>query len=255
MTLFEQRATVTSGNSLTLADGREVSTGKLVITTGASPWVAPIPGLAEAGYLDSTSAMELEALPSSLIVIGASAVGLELAQMFSRLGVRVTVLEALPRIVPAEDPAIGDALAEYLAVEGMEIHTGVEIGRVERNGSYTVQFSKNARPGTTSAEQLLVATGRRANTRGFGLEGVGMTLGKKGELVVNEYLQSSNPDIYAAGDVIGEPMFVYVAAYGGAMAAGNALAGNTLRYDLRGRPGTRGRSFLRQEDQVGDRRA
>ncbi len=232
VTLFEQRATVTSGKSITLADGRQVTGGRLVITTGASPWAAPIPGLAEAGYLDSTSAMALETLPSSLIVIGASAVGLELAQMFSRLGVRVTVLEALPRIVPAEDAAIGHALAEYLAAEGMGIHVGVTIEHVQRNGSYTIRFSQDGRADTVTAEQLLVATGRRANTGGFGLDEVGVTLGKKGEIVVNEYLQTANPDIYAAGDVLGEPMFVYVVAYAGTTAAENALTGNTRPYDL-----------------------
>ena len=83
-----------------------------------------------------------------------------------------------------------------------------------------------------TAEQLLVATGRRANTRGFGLETVGVTLGTKGEIVVNGFLQTANPDIYAAGDVIGDPMFVYVAAYAGSLAAENALTGNVRRYDL-----------------------
>ena len=236
VTLFEQRATVTSGKSITLADGRHITTGKLVITTGASPWAAPIPGLAETGFLDSTSAMALDTLPSSLIVIGASAVGTELAQMFLRLGVQVTLLEAVPRIVPAEDPTIGDALAEYLAAEGMEIHAGVTIERVERNGSYTVRFQQDSRAGTVTAEQLLVATGRRANTEGFGLAEAGVTLGKKGEIMVNEYLQSANPDIYAAGDVTGEPMFVYVAAYGGTTAAENALTGNARPFDLTALP-------------------
>ena len=236
VTLFEQRAIVTSGNSITLADGRDITAGKLLIATGASAWFAPIPGLAEAGCLDSTSAMALETLPSSMIVIGASSVGLELAQMFLRLGVRVTVLEALSRIVPAEDPAIGEALAEYLAAEEMVIHTGITIERVERNGSYMVRFGEDGRVETVSAEQLLVATGRRANTEGFGLEEAGVSLGKKGEIVVNEYLQSENSSIYASGDVTGEPMFVYVAAYGGTIAAENALTGNTRPFDLAALP-------------------
>src|SRR2546426_370022 len=140
ITLFEQRATLGSGRAVRLADGRTLTAGKLVVTTGASPWAPPIPGLAGAGYLDNVSAMALDRLPSSLVVIGASAVGLELAQMFARLGVNVTVLEALPRIMPAEDADIGTAL--------------------------------------------------------------------------------------------GDPMFVYVAAYGGMIAAENALRGNARRYDL-----------------------
>jgi mercuric reductase len=83
---------------------------------------------------------------------------------------------------------------------------------------------------------VLVAAGRRANTRGFGLESAGITLGRKGEVAVNEFLQTANPDIYAAGDVIGDPMFVYVAAYGGTLAAENALTGNARNYDLTALP-------------------
>ena len=237
VTLFEQRAELTSGQSVRLANGQTITTGKIVVATGASPWAPPIPGLAEAGYLDNVSAMALERLPPSLIVIGASAVGLELAQMFARLGVKVTVLEALPRVVAAEDADVGNALSEYLREEGLEVHAGVQIERLIRaRTGYTVSFSDGARPRTASAEQLLVATGRRANTKGFGLESVGVALGKKGEVLVNEFLQTANPDIYAAGDVLGDPMFVYVAAYGGALAAENALTGNGRRYDLTALP-------------------
>lgn len=235
--LFEQRAEITSGHSVRLAKGRTITAGKILVTTGASPWAAAIPGLADVGYLDNVTAMALEELPHSLIAIGASAVGLELAQMFARLGVKVTVLEALPRVVPVEDPDIGNALGDYLREEGLEVHAGVRIEQVGRAGNgYTVSFKDDDKPRAVRAEQLLVATGRRANTKGFGLETVGVTLGKKGEIAVNEFLQTANPDIYAAGDVIGDPMFVYVAAYGGALAAENALTENARRYDLTALP-------------------
>ena len=237
ITLFEQQATLTSGQAVRLADGRTVTAGKIIVTTGSSPWAPPIQGLAEAGYLDNVSAMALDRLPSSLAVIGASAVGLELAQMFARLGVEVTVLEALPRVVPAEDPAIGDALAEYLHAEGVVVHAGVQIERVSRGGDgYAVAFRGEGGPQALQVEQLLVATGRRANTKRVGLETVGVALGKKGEIVVNEFLQTANPDVYAAGDVLGDPMLVYVAAYGGTVAAENALGGNSRRYDLSALP-------------------
>ncbi|MEX2156894.1 MAG: mercury(II) reductase [Gemmatimonadales bacterium] len=235
--LFEQRAEITSGRCIRLADGRTITTDKILVTTGASPWAAPIPGLAEVGYLDNVSAMALERLPESLIVIGASAVGLELAQMFARLGVKVTVIEALPRVVPAEDPDVGNALGDYLQEEGLEVHAGVQIQQVGRAGDrYTVSFKDGAKTHAARAEQLLVATGRRANTAGFGLDTAGVTLGKKAEIVANEFLQTTNPNVYAAGDVIGDPMFVYVAAYGGALAAENALTGNSRRYDLTALP-------------------
>jgi mercuric reductase len=237
ITLFRQGATVTSGRAVQLADGRTLTGRKILITTGASAWAPPIPGLAEVPYLDNASAKALDRLPASLIVIGGSAVGLELAQTFSRLGVQVTVLEALPRLVPAEEPAVGEALARYLGGEGLVLHTGVRITRVERrDDGYAVAFLDAGAQRTVRAEQLLVATGRRANTHGFGLETLGVTLGKKGELPVNEFLQTTHPDVYAAGDVIGDPMFVYVVAYAGTVAAENALAGNRRRYDLTGLP-------------------
>jgi mercuric reductase len=234
--LFEGRATLASPHTVVLDGGRRLTAGKIVIATGASPWAAPIAGLSEVEYLDSTSAMALERLPRSMIVIGGSAVGLELAQMFARLGVRVSVLEALPRIVPAEDPAVGDALARYLEEEGLEIHAGVKIERVEFDGCYRVVLSRDRELRTLQGERLLVATGRRANSGGLALESAGVELGKRGEIRVDGYLQTANPEIYAAGDVIGDPMFVYVAAYAGAVAAENALGGNRQRYDLTALP-------------------
>jgi mercuric reductase len=237
VTLVEQRAQLTSGQRVRLANGQTITAGKIVVATGASPWAPPIRGLAEAGYLDNVTAMALERLPQSLIVIGASAVGLELAQMFARLGVKVMTLEALPRVVPAEDSDLGNALGDYLREEGLEVHAEARIEHITRaSNGYTVSFNDRGKSRTVRAEQLLVATGRRANAKGFGLESVGVALGKKGEVVVNEFLQTANPDIYAAGDVLGDPMFVYVAAYGGALAVENALSGNVRRYDLTALP-------------------
>ncbi|TLZ79606.1 MAG: mercury(II) reductase [Methanobacteriota archaeon] len=237
VTLFQERATFVSGREVRLASGRTLTAGKIVVTTGASPWAPPIPGLAEAGYLDNASAMALERLPESLIVIGGSSVGLELAQLFARLGVHVTVLEALPRVLPAEDADIGNALGDYLRSEGLEVHTDIQIHRVSRaSEGYAVQFRAGHEQRTARADQLLVATGRRANTAGFGLDTIGVTLGTKGEIIVDEFLQTTSPNVYAAGDVIGDPMFVYVAASGGALAAENALTENERRYDLSALP-------------------
>ena len=234
VTLFEQHAEIVSGRSVRLGDGRTIGAGKIIVTTGASPWAAPIPGLADVSFLDNVTAMALQQLPSSLIVIGASAAGLELAQMFARLGAKVTVLEVLPRVVPQEDTDVGSALGDYLREEGLEVHTGVQIENVTRDADgYSVSLLDR---GAARGDQLLVATGRRANTKGFGLDAVGITLGKKGEIVVNEFLQTTNASIYAAGDVLGDPMFVYVAAYGGTLAAENALTGNVRRYDLTALP-------------------
>jgi mercuric reductase len=151
--------------------------------------------------------------------------------------VRVTVLEALPRLVAVEDADIGNALADYLRSEGLDVYADVRVDRVSRGSDgYEVQYHAGSAARLARAEQLLVAAGRRANTAGFGLDTIGVILGTKGEIVVNEFLQTTNPNVYGAGDVIGDPMFVYVAASGGALAAENALTGNGRRYDLSALP-------------------
>ncbi len=218
-------------------DGQTYRPGKIVVATGSSNFAPPIPGLKEAGCLDSTAALSLQALPQSMIVIGGGSIGLELSQLFQRFGVRVTLLEVMDRIAAAEEPEISDALKKYLGEERMRLLTGVKIEHVERSGNeYRVQIQVAGQPETLTAEQLLVSTGRRANTSGFGLEKAGVELGRKGEIKVDRHLQTTNPDIYAAGDVTGDPMFVYVAAYAGSLAAENALTGVGKVYDLSALP-------------------
>lgn len=214
-------------------DGQVVRAKKVLLSMGAGPWAPPIPGLSDTRFLTSTTLMELEELPRHLIAIGGGAVGLELAQTFARLGSRVTVLEALPRIVPAEDSEVGDALAAYLGEEGLDVRAGVKILEVSgKPGSYRVTIEDASGRHVIEGDQLLVATGRRPNTRGMGLEEAGITLGKKDEVLVDERLRTRIPHVYAAGDVIGDPAFVYVAAYAGTLAAENALNGDSRTYDL-----------------------
>jgi mercuric reductase len=206
--------------------------GSIVMTTGASPWVPPIPGLAEAGYLDSTSALSLTDRPSSMIVVGANAVGLELAQAYARFGTKVTVLEVMPIITPFEEPEISEALADYLQEEGIRIETGVKITQVDKDEQgYRLRVERAGETLIVEAQALLMATGRRANTSEMGLEEAGVELGKRSEILVDDHLRTANPYVYAAGDVTGRDMFVYVAAYSGTLAAENALTGSGRVYD------------------------
>ena len=233
VTLIQERAELASDHSVQLAGGRTLIANRIVIATGSSPWAAPIPGLSTTPYLDSTSAMSLERLPESLVVIGAGSVGLELAQMLARLGVDVTILEALPHVLPADDPAIGETLAAYLREEGLTLFTSAQIESLgAENDRRIVEFRIAGRRERVAATDILIATGRRANSTGLGLERAGVNVANKGQVVVDEYLQTSRDSIYAAGDVIGDPMFVYVAAYAGNLAAENALNGRNRRYDL-----------------------
>lgn len=231
ITYIQGKATLRGGNKLEIG-GEVYAPGKIILATGASPWAPPIPGLAEAGYLDSTAALDLKELPESLIVLGANAVGLEIAQIYSRAGTDVTVLEVLPRIAPFEDEEISTALTGYLEDEGLQIVTGFQTASVDKaDGGYTLRGTRDEAELTFEAQALLVATGRRPNTAGLGLEEAGIKIGNRGEILVDEHLATDNPEVYAVGDLLGRDMFVYVAAYDGILAAENALTQAGRVYD------------------------
>jgi mercuric reductase len=231
ITYIQGRARLSGGNGVDI-EGVSHTPGKIVIATGARPWAPPIPGLVEAGYLTSTTVMELKELLNSMIVLGANAVGLELAQTFARAGVKITLLELMPSIAPFEEPEISAALADYLKSEGLQMITGFQTLKVERrDGRFFLSGKVNEKEFNLNAEQLLVATGRRPNTGGMDLEQAGVHLGEQGEIRVDDTLKTDNPFIYAAGDVTGRDMFVYAAAYGGSLAAKNALTGAGKSYD------------------------
>lgn len=233
ITYIQGRARLTGKNGVEI-EGKAYAPGKIVIATGAKPWTPPIAGLSEVPYLDSTAALDLKELPRSMIVLGANAVGLELAQVYARAGTSVTVLEVLPRIAPFEDSDVSTALAGYLEDEGLRVVPNFKTGKVERRGGrymVTGTLARNDAEVTFDAQQLLVATGRRPNTAGLGLEEAGVKLGQRGEILVNDRLQTGNPFVYAAGDVTGRDMFVYVAAYSGQLAADNALMDAGRTYD------------------------
>ncbi|MQA03854.1 MAG: mercury(II) reductase [Streptosporangiales bacterium] len=235
------RARFTDGPALeiSLDDGstQRLEAEHYLIATGSTPTAPPIPGLADAGYLTSTTALELDALPASLVVVGGNYIGLEMAQLFARLGTQVTVVEVLDRLAPLEEPEISDVIAGVFADEGITVHTATNLTAVERDESgYTLTGTTadtdNDGAVTARAEQLLVATGRRPVTAGLDLDTVGVKTGPRGEVVVDEHLRTHNPRIWAAGDVTGHPQFVYIAGAHGSLVADNAFdhAGRTLDY-------------------------
>jgi len=218
-------------------DGVERRARAVVLATGSSPALPPLPGLERVDPLDSTSAMALAELPASLLVLGGGAVGLELGQLFARLGTRVTVLEVLPRILAGEEPAVSEALRGFLEEEGVRIHTGVRVLAAERDRKDVVlRAHANGAAAEFRAERLLVAAGRRGNTHGLGLEEAGVETDARGFVRVDAALRTTNPAVYAAGDVTGAPAFVYVAAAAGRLAAENALTGAGRALELRAVP-------------------
>lgn len=226
------RATLNEGGWVELENGRSIRGRTVIVATGSSPWVPSIPGLAEAGYLDSTALLDVSALPNSLAVLGAGQVGLELAQAYARLGVEVTVL-ARSQVLSGTDPEVGAEVARHLSVEGIAIQEHVRVERVERDaGGRALQLVDDAGARSTlHVTDVLAATGRRANTAGLGLEELGIELGPKGEVRVDGSQRTTTPNVFAIGDVTGGPMHVYVAAQAGKVAV-DAAMGDEARLDL-----------------------
>jgi mercuric reductase len=217
--------------------GEKLRARAYLVASGASPAVPPIEGLKEAGYLTSTTALELREPPRELAVIGANAIGLEMGQLFMRLGSKVTFLEAMTRITPLEEPETSETMQAILQEEGATVLTGVKIRSVHRERERRrLSFDHRGGRREISVDEVLVATGRRPNTAGLGLEKAGVELTQRGAVKVNDHLRTTNPRVWAAGDVTGHPQFVYVAAYEGNLAARNALEGEDRKVDFTSLP-------------------
>jgi mercuric reductase len=235
--LMEGRAAFQPDGSLRVGENT-YRAERYVIATGGRPRLVPFPGIEEAAPLTSTTLMELPQLPKSLLVLGGRAVALELGQMMARFGVEVTILQRSSRLVPEHEPEIGQAIQDYLQDEGIQIVTNVQVERLGRDGeTRIVQARVRGQFQEYRAEQILMALGRQPNTDGLGLDNVGVELTADGAIFVNEFLQTTNPRIYAVGDVTLHPEYVYVAAAGGTLAAKNAVNSAQKSFDLSVVPG------------------
>ncbi|MEM1117163.1 MAG: mercury(II) reductase [Bacteroidota bacterium] len=209
-----------------VADGTTLRARSVLIATGARTFVPDIPGLIDAGYLTNESVWDLEEAPSRLVVLGGGYVAVESAQAFARLGVPVTLLQRSARVLPHEDAALTDALEGFLCADGVTVRTGVATRAVRRDGdTVVVEIEADGRTETVRGSHLLLATGRRGNTDSLGLETLGVTPDARGFLPVDTTLRTAAEGVFGAGDVLGDEMFVYTAAYEGALAARNAREG------------------------------
>ncbi len=217
-------------------NGDLIKAPRLVIVTGARPAVPSIPGIETVDYLTSTTALSLETLPKSLLVIGAGYVGVELAQMFARIGVTVTIV-CRSHLLPATEPELSEALSGYLRDEGIRLECGISYREARRtDAGAALVVTREGREETLTAERILVATGRAPNVEGLGLQEAKIAQKADGSIQVDDRMQTSRTGVYAAGDVTGQDQFVYMAAYGAKLAAKNALKGNSLRYDRTAMP-------------------
>jgi mercuric reductase len=211
-------------------NGVQISARAYVLATGAAPHIPDLPGLDRVEYLTSTTAMEMTQLPASMLVIGGGYVGLEQAQLWAHLGVRVTLVG---RFAPHTEPEIAEVLRGAFADDGIDV--------VEERAVAVQAGDDGVLVGTASGvqvtgERLLVATGRFADTGDLGLEAAGINTDERGFVTVDNNQRTSNPRVFAAGDVSGTPQYVYVAAQTGHVAAAGAL-GEPATVDYRGLPG------------------
>ena len=211
-------------------DGESLVAPAYVVATGAVPHIPDLPGLADVDYLTSTTAMELTGLPESLVVLGGGYVGLEQAQLFAHLGVQVTVVG---RFAPHTEPEIAAVLREVFGDDGITVveERGVAVAGSADGIVVTTSGGQEA-----TGQRLLVATGRYADTGDLGLEAAGVKTDERGFVIVDTQQRTTNPRIFAAGDVSGAPQYVYVAAQTGHVAAAGALGAPTT-VDYCGLPG------------------
>jgi mercuric reductase len=215
------RAKITAPTSVEV-NGETISGTHIFVASGARPLIPEIPGLRDVPFLTNEEAFEMDELPKSIIVLGGRYIALEIAQMFARLGSKVTILQRSDRILPKETVDLTEALSGYIEDEGIKIVTGnnfVNISGDEQ--SIEVNSIIKGESQTFSAEKLIVATGRKANTENMGLTETGVELNSASFIKVDDYMQTTVPTIFSAGDVLGENMFVYTAAYEGKLAANN----------------------------------
>jgi pyruvate/2-oxoglutarate dehydrogenase complex dihydrolipoamide dehydrogenase (E3) component len=207
-----------------------LTTRSIIIATGARPFVPPLPGIQESGYLTSDTLWEVmanrDAPPARLTVLGGGPIGCELAQAFARLGSKVTLVEMAPRVMIREDEDVAALAAEALAESGVELLTAHRALRVE--GKAIIVAGPDGAERSIAFDDLLVAVGRAARLSGFGLEELGIETGKT--VAVNDYMETKYPNILAAGDVAGPYQFTHTASHSAWYASVNALFGTFRKF-------------------------
>jgi pyruvate/2-oxoglutarate dehydrogenase complex dihydrolipoamide dehydrogenase (E3) component len=204
-------------------NGKRYSARNWVIATGSSAAIPPIEGLKETPYITNKEVFSLEKLPESMVIIGGGPIGVEFAQAFARLGTKVTVVEFLKQILNADDSDMTDIVKGILEEEGVEFHLGSAVQSMRNVGEEReVTFKKGDEIKSVRAETILVATGRKVNLDGMGLEGIGVTFDRKG-LKLDEKLRTTQSHIYGAGDVTGVYQFTHAAGYEGGIVLSNAV--------------------------------
>jgi pyruvate/2-oxoglutarate dehydrogenase complex dihydrolipoamide dehydrogenase (E3) component len=214
-------------------NGTTLTTRSIIIATGARPFVPPIPGIEKLDYYTSDNLWEIREKPERLVVLGGGPIGCELTQCFARFGSNVTQVEMLPRLLIREDPEISLLLMGQFRDEGIDVrinHRAQEF--IVKNGKNILVCEHDNKEVEIEFDKLLVAVGRIANTKGFGLEELGIETTRQNTIRVNDYLQTSRPNIFACGDVAGPYQFTHTAAHQAWYASVNALFGKFKKFKV-----------------------
>jgi mercuric reductase len=232
VTAIEGKAKFIAQNEIEV-NGEKLSAEKFIIAAGSTSNVPEIEGIRGVGFVSHIEALRLPRQPKELIVIGAGPLGLEFAQMFSRFGTKVTVLQRGDSIFPHSEKTLTDRLAEVLSKEDIIIKTNVEVKSARKeNDKKTILYLVNGKPEEVSGDEILLAAGKTPNTQGLGLDIAGVEINKQQAVVVNQNFQTSNKNIFAVGDVTGAPVRLETTAgREGTLAAENALKGTQLFID------------------------
>lgn len=212
-------------------NGERLTTRNIVIATGARPLVPGIPGLQDVSYLTSDTIWELQEQPKKLLVLGGGPIGSELAQSFARLGTDVTLVEMADQLLIREDADAAELVVKGLEEDGVNILLGHKAARFEKEGDIQRAYLEhNGEEVVVEFDYVMLALGRVANTKGFGLEDIGVELTERGTVKVNDYLQTNYPNIFAVGDVAGPFQLTHAAGHQAWYAAVNALFGDFKKF-------------------------
>jgi pyruvate/2-oxoglutarate dehydrogenase complex dihydrolipoamide dehydrogenase (E3) component len=230
--LYEGAAHFLSPGELQVGDDTVLEAASFVVGTGSVVAPAVVPGLSEAGFIDSDAALDLEKLPASLIVLGGGYVASELGQYFARLGVATTIVIRGKHLLSGEDDDVGDALTGYFRDEGIDVRTGAQVTHVEvRDGKKVVHYVALGQPGSVEADEIFYALGRVPNVADLGLDAAGVRHHNVTGIETGPDMRTSTPTIFAVGDVTGQFPLVHVAIYQGEIAARNAIRGTSETAD------------------------
>ncbi len=232
--LYRGDARFLSERELAVGSDTVLLSEKFIVATGSAVSASDVPGLEETGYLDSDGVLELESIPESAIVLGGGYTACELGQFLARMGARTTMLIRSNHLLTSSDDDIGDALTQYFREEGIAVETRTKLLGAERDGlKKIVRYERGGGTHEVAAEQIFFALGRTPNITGLDLEKAGVRAAREAGIAVDASLRTSNPKIFAVGDVTGDYMLVHVAIYQGEVAARNACLDGAERADYR----------------------